>query len=451
MIVSLLPLLGVRLPLGELVASIGAVAALATLILVQQQISIARQQLDVARAEIKIVKDDLSYSKLQSEFTQAQVAELQRRPHLTVSFRDGTSVLVMNRILGRLMFSADVTFHNDGTRTATGMYAEALVPWHVLDHELNDIQIAHHAETEMVDGIAHRRFELQVNDPIYCDIGRVATLFTEPLVMDPPSFTIRWRLRDDYGAYPQDEAWGRLEVRMPTQDAAENRLRYIERWQGDLYPMLGWDRMGTDRFFYASLAPDAGEDVAIIDQVLQRKIEELVWSMPGLSGTQPNTTELGVEFLHGDPLGPLSGVNITEIHDAQQYERGRHRCYVRCDGAVEVRLPEEDGSRCLYELLRALGATYAIAMVLHSWLDTKPHAHGRLAYKIWPRPDLSIGSENESWIDIRLNRDTFVQTATSTIMQLQRAGRTPPIEAKTRAMIDDFWNSYSERIKFLIV
>jgi hypothetical protein len=138
------------------------------------------------------------------------------------------------------------------------------------------------------DGVAHRRFGKQIVEPIYRDLSRTISVFSEALVLNPPAFTLPWRLREDFGAYPSDAHWGRLEVRT-TQESGASTLRYQERWAGDLYPMLAWDRTAGDYFVYTSLEPDASDEVAVIDANLQARIEQLVWSMPGLAGTTPET------------------------------------------------------------------------------------------------------------------------------------------------------------------
>jgi|SRR5665213_1141001 len=112
-------------------------------------------------------------------------------------------------------------------------------------------------------------------EPIYRNLGLRVAVFTEALEIEPESFTLLWRLRDDYDEYPGGETWGNLEVHVPTAtDSA--RLTFTERWPGDLLPVLSWDRTGPDTFVYASLAPDATDQVAIIDQPLQQWISELV-------------------------------------------------------------------------------------------------------------------------------------------------------------------------------
>jgi hypothetical protein len=432
--------LGVEEPVKDVIGVVGAVAALVTLVLVQRQIDIAQDQVGIALREIKLVEEDLAYSREQSEFTRAQVAELTRRPRLTVAFTDGDHRKDVARTRGRHMFSADLLVRNTGDRTVRDAYIEALIPWSVLDHQYSDVQILRHADTELLDGIAHRRFGKQITEPIYRDLGRPVSVFSESLAMDPESFSLRWRLRDDYGVYPQDEQWGRLEVRVPPEGAAAAR-RYTPRWQSEPYPMLGWDRSGPDGFIYSSLSPDESEEVAIIDAGLQRRIEDLVWSIPGLAGTTPVTGEIGVEFTMGDPAPlPVAPAN-NAVAAANAYERGRHRCFVRADGAVEVRMPQDD-SHPVFQILRVIGAAYAIARGLHRELGTEPRARGRLAYKLTGLSDAPIGAENDRWIEMRLGRDEFVEEATPLIMALQRAGRTPPIEAETRSMIEKFWAPY---------
>jgi hypothetical protein len=247
-------------------------------------------------------------------------------------------------------------------------------------------------------------------------------------------------LRDDYGAYPEDADWGRLEVRAPLE-TSNAKLRYMPRWQGELHPMLGWDRSGADLFAYVSLAAEPSDEVAIIDGTLQERISGLVWSMPGLGGTTPVTGEVGVEFTLGDPRGPLSGADTAQIMEAQAYERSRHRCYVRADGGVEVRLPQ-DGGHPVQHVLCVLAAAYAIATVLHGELATEPVAHGRLVYKFGDLTYGLIGAETDRWIEMHLNRDDFVEYVTGLVMVLQRTGKTPPVESGTRRAVEEFWKPY---------
>jgi len=441
----LLGALGIEAPAKDVVGVVGAVAALVTLVLVQRQIDVAHEQVDLARHEIKLVANDLEYSREQSEFTRAQLAELARRPQLTVSFADGENIRILPRIRGHSMFSADLLLRNDGDRTARDAYIETLIPWSLLEHHYSDQQIAQRADTEVVDGVAHRLFGKQVVEPIYRGLSRLVGVFSEQLILSPKSFTLRWRLRDDYGAYPADAQWGRLEVRVPLERETP-RLRYTRRWDVEPYPMLGWDRSGPDRFIYANLVPDAADQVALIDERLKRRIEDIVWSMPGLEGTTPQVGEIGVEFTGGDPREPVSAADNDDINAAAVYERARHRCYARVDGAVEVRLPQDDGHP-VYQVLRVLGATYGIATGLHHELGTAPRARGRLAYHLGALPGgAPIGLENDQWIEMRLGRDEFVETVTSIMMRLQLAGRIAPVESETRSMVDRFWRPYAVRL-----
>jgi hypothetical protein len=137
---------------------------------------------------------------------------------------------------------------------------------------------------------------------------------------------------------------------------------------------------------------------------------------------------------------------MNEIIQKQSYERGRHRCYVRADGAVEVRFPQDDGNP-IYQVLRALGAAYAIAAALHQELAAEPRARGRLAYKFGGLPDAPIGLENEQWIEMRLGRDIFVEYVTPIVMTLQRAGKKAPVESNTRKIVEAFWASYVSRLR----
>jgi hypothetical protein len=139
---------GSRFP--DVVAIVGAVAALITLVLVQRQIDIARRQLVLARREIKLVSSDLAYSRDQSEFTRKQLIELTRRPMLSVSFPDGESVKILPSVRGRLMFSADLIVRNEGDRTARDAYIELLIPWVVLQHDYSDQQLLQREDTEIV-------------------------------------------------------------------------------------------------------------------------------------------------------------------------------------------------------------------------------------------------------------------------------------------------------------
>jgi hypothetical protein len=104
-------------------------------------------------------------------------------------------------------------------------------------------------------------------------------------------------------------------------------------------------------------------------------------------------------------------------------------------------MPQDD-SHPVYQVLRVIGAAYATARGLHRELGTEPRARGRLAYKLTGLTDRPIGPENDRWIEMRLGRDEFVEEATPLIMALQRAGRTPPVEAESRSMIEEFWASY---------
>jgi hypothetical protein len=439
LLVPFLGALGLGEPVRDLIGVVGAVAALVTLVLVQRQIAIAQDQVAIAQREIKLVEEDLAYSREQSEFTRAQVAELTRRPRLTVAFAGGEHQKMLSRIRGRHMFSADLLVHNGGDRTARDAYIEILIPWSVLDHEFTDEQILHQPSTEEFDGVAHRRYGKQVSEPIYRDLDRPVSVFSEALILNPESFTLRWRLRDDFGAYPEDERWGRLEVRVPPEPSTRG-LQFTRRWDVEPHPMLGWDRTGRDHFVYASLAPDEVDRVAVIDEALQHRIEDVVWSMPGLNGTAPNTGQIGVEFTLGDRAGPLSGADTNEIAAAQAYERGRHRCYVRADGAIEVRLPQERGQP-VFEVLRVLAATYAIARALNRNLSDQPRARGRLSYKLRV-PEGLIGSEDERFIEMSLVRDDFVEYVTPLVMSLQRAGGVAPVESETRRMVGRFWDDH---------
>jgi hypothetical protein len=440
---------GTEIGAPDVVAMVGAVAAIVTLVLVRRQIDIARRQLILAHREIKLVRSDLEYSREQSRLTSAQLAELSRRPKLTTLFADGTNVWVLPPIRGGYQLGVNLMVRNDGERTSRDAYLEVLVPWHVTQHDFSDSQIADSAMTEVVDGVPHRIFKAQIDEPIYRDVGRGVTPMTSTLIPDPTDFALLWRLRDDYGAYPRDQSWGRLEVRGVRTDATERALRYQPRWPENLHPWLATDRVSGDAFAYASFAPEASEQVAVIDEPLQRRIEELVWSMPGLGGTTPETGQIGVEFLLGDAIAPIAGARLVqpdELARERIYERGRHRCYVRADGAVEVRLPQ-DGDRVLYELLRTIAAAYAVAMTLHSELRTQPIAHGHVVYKFAGVTDAPIGLENEVWPNLRLSRDEFVEKITPLVMTFQRAAKKPPIESETRALVEHFWAPYVERLK----
>lgn len=289
----------------DVVGIVGATASLVTLVLVQRQIRIALHQVALARREIKLVSDDLAYSREQSTLTRAQLTELARLPELSLTFMNGDLEKALLPVRAQSVFSADLLIHNIGARTARDAYVEVLIPWHALEHDLSDVNMSRHPDTEVVAGVPYRRFGKQIDEPIYRDLERRISVFAEQLVSNPPSFSLLWRLRDDYAAYPRDGSLGTLEVRCDAQ-RFNRRLQFIKRWNAEPYPMLAWDRSSGDAFVYASLIPDPSPDVAVFDETLQQRVEQLVLSMPGLQSTSPRIGEIGVEFIQGKPLEPLS-------------------------------------------------------------------------------------------------------------------------------------------------
>lgn len=262
------------------------------------------------------------------------------------------------------------------------------------------------------------------------------TVFSELLALNPDSFTLRWRLHDDYGSYPSDELYGSIQVRFPDEQSKQRNLQFKERWNGDLYPMLAWDRTAGDYFTYVSFSPEPSAEVVVIDQALQTRIEHFVKSMPGLKDTTAETSQLGILFVRDGK------VPITELphEEAAIQRRARARCYVRCDGSVEVRLPATENA--LLQLLLVLASAYAIARNLHAELGTQTLARGRLSYKLPASETATIGTENDMWIEIRLGRDEFVERITPIIMALQRAGKTPPVGDETRLQVERVWSAF---------
>ena len=445
---SLLTASGTDAGTPDVVAMVGAIAALVTLVLVQRQIDIARRQLVLARSEINLVRQDLAYSREQSEFTREQLAELARRPRLTVRFEDGSAMKVLSRSRAVQVFGASMLVRNSGDRTSRDAYIEIAFPWSALQHDFDDDQIAQRVDTATIDDVSHRLFSKQIDVPIYRDLSRIVTVAAEPLAKDAPSFTLLWRMRDDFGAYPANEPWGRLEVRLPAYPATP--LRYTKRWAQELFPHLNWDRSNRARFVYASLVPEAAEDVPIIDEDLQRRIEDVVWATPGLEGTTSNTGEIGVEFTLGEKRAETPGARIVTPEGFAQennIESARHRCYVRADGAVEVRLPQDE-SNLIYQVLRAVAACYVIASIVHDVIANADAAHGKFAYLFGGLPGQQpIGLETERALEFRLDRDEFVERVTPLMMTLQRAGQITPVDSETRKMVADFWESYAARLR----
>jgi hypothetical protein len=443
--ITVLSAFGVGKASDDPVALVAALAALVTLVLVQQQIILAREQIDVANeqlrvalSEIKLVENDLAYSKEQSNYNRELAQERERRPRLGLTWSDGRSRKELSPTRGAHQLSAEVLIHNGGERTSRDALVEMLVPWSVFRHDFSDEQLESRDDTWVRNGVPHRRFERQVAEPIYRDVAKRVSVFSETLILDPASFEILWRLRDDFGAYPTDGSWDALQVYTLEPPADQSRRRYVKRSFVGSQPALAWDRARGDAFVYASFTPEESEEVVVIDEPLQRRIEELVHSLPGLGNTTATAGQVAIEFTKGEPARPLIGADANEIARTQAYEKGRHRCYVRADGMVEVRLPQDGESR-LYQVLRALGCAYALASALHADLRTQPRAHGRLVYLFGNETDGVIGTEDDRFIEATLSRDEFVDLVAPIVMEAQRAADKPPVEAEVASVVRGVW------------
>ncbi|MDP9024546.1 MAG: ATP-binding protein, partial [Candidatus Eremiobacteraeota bacterium] len=158
---------------------------------------------------------------------------------------------------------------------------------------------------------------------------------------------------------------GELENLIRRRDASANGLDTFS----NAYPRISLDRSSGDDFLGVRLAPIRARPRVMIRRD-QLDIETCVRSLPGLACVTAETLADGILFR--DPLSESLG-------DAARDERWLRRCYVRADGAIELRFPIEPKTMLLYQVYRVLGNAYALSGWVLRLLGEGPLVRGCFA------------------------------------------------------------------------
>lgn len=240
---------------------------------------------------------------------------------------------------------------------------------------------------------------------------------------------------------------GRFPVRRGTQIGylglreIEQLLRRRDVIQGGAtsrifaYPEISFDRNPPDLFVGIRLSPEHPAPVRLLTRSLQQRIVDVVRCMPGLQRTKVETLADGVLFVDESDNAAF------ENSDSGTWERLRRRCYVRADGQIELRFPQ-DTSALVYQLYRVFGDAYAVSSEVLRTLGAGPRVREVFAYKLKPTPDLGpfpIGRENEIPLEADLSRDSLSDVAAETLLySMRHAGETGEYEEFVGSL-DKFW------------
>ena len=214
----------------------------------------------------------------------------------------------------------------------------------------------------------------------------------------------------------------------------------------DPHPMLASDRMVPEGFVYVRLLPEPADEVPIITATLQRLIASFVKSLPGLSLLEPGTRQGGVIFSTEAPAMWRGEPPSIEHYGGQQamLQRAKTRCWVRSDGDVEVRLPEDDSDR-VQQVLRALGNAYAIARYFGPLFGADVRYGGKLSYKLSgaQHTGFEIADEWETWLKGDLS-EAFDVAFLGALLEAQSAGHVAGDADEMRKLLLTFWRNDME-------
>ena len=230
-----------------------------------------------------------------------------------------------------------------------------------------------------------------------------------------------------------------LEDLIRRRDAAGNHNDYrLEK----MFGQISNDRTSGDEFFYIRLSPQRATS-RILSRRDQIKIEDQVRSLPGLERVQAETLADGVLFrvvVPGDEGQPT-------------YERRARRCYVRSDGAVEIRIPIQSTEYISYQLYRLLGNGYALSSWVLRLLGQGPAVQGAFTYCYQNQTEshgpIMLKGDGDISLDIDFSQESFSRAFVNILLYAFRSCGVANNPEEIEPGLRSFWAAqYGNRSSF---
>ena len=204
------------------------------------------------------------------------------------------------------------------------------------------------------------------------------------------------------------------------------------------FKRLSFERTASDEFLGIHLSPQHVTSKVMIQRD-ELKIVEKISTIDGLKNLVHETQADGVLFRE-KPSGSQN--QLVE-------ERLRKLCYVRSDGAIEIRLPL-DSNTSFYQLCRILGHGFALSSWVLNFLGQGPLVRGAFVYcynnAIPSTRSLDLDGNGEILLNIDLSRDSFEQAFTEPILYALRASGKAENPEEIEDLLISFWrNNYGYR------